>query len=135
MKFFACILLILYIDSSNFKTEGENPALYYGTTFGHYFQILHRLGKYEEMLALTSSQTIEKFGEGRLLDFYQKMDFSYKLKLKARNGNILHYETQIFATKKTLKFGLKLFWCAKNHFFYHSMSKSHYLHPDKGVIS
>lgn len=90
--------------SFHLKHEDENPVLYYGTTFGHYFQILHKLGRYNEMLALTSGQTINRFGSEKLLDFYQNMDFSYSLKLKAKDGNTLIYETKIFATKKTLKF-------------------------------
>ena len=104
MKFFTFIMLVISLDSSNFKPEGENPVFYYGTTFGHYFQILHKLGKYEEMLKLTSDQTIEKFGAEKLIEFYQNMNFSYPLKLKAKNGNTLFYQTIIFGTNRTLKF-------------------------------
>ncbi len=104
MKLFTCILLLLTLNSSQINQEDENPALYLGTTFGHYFQILHRLGKYEKMLELTSNQTINHFGAEKLIDFYQNMDFSYPLKLKALNGNTLFYQTIIFGTKKTLKF-------------------------------
>jgi len=95
---------MLYIDSPKIRLEDENPVLFQGTTFGHYFQILHKLGRYNEMLALTSDQTINRFGSEKLLIFYQNMNFSYPLKLKAINGNTLFYESQIFATKSTLKF-------------------------------
>jgi hypothetical protein len=86
----------------------ENPVLFYGSTFGEYFQRLHKQGKYTEMLEVTSSTTIKKFGRDRLLRFYKEMEFSYTLKLKSMNSCTLFYETVIFGTKRTLKFHFSL---------------------------
>jgi len=80
-----------------------NPVLYQGSSFGQYFQILHKTGNYNEMLAITSENSIKKHGKEKLLNFYQEMDFSYPLKLKAFNNSILFYETEINATKKTIQ--------------------------------
>lgn len=80
-----------------------NPVLYQGSSFGQYFQILHKTGNYNEMLTVTSESTIKKHGKEKLLAFYQDMDFSYPLKLKAFKNGILFYETEINATKKTLQ--------------------------------
>lgn len=81
----------------------DNPAIYMGSSFGQYFQILHKTGKYEEMLKVTSQSTIEKFSREELLRFYQEMDFSFPLKLKAFENEILYYKTEINATQKTIQ--------------------------------
>jgi hypothetical protein len=107
MKTTTCFILFVLLCS--FK-EGrqyhndENPAIYLGTTFGHYFQVLYRQGRYTEMLEVTSSTTIKKFGRDRLLRFFEEMDFSYRIKLKSLSETTLFYETKIFGTKRTLKF-------------------------------
>jgi hypothetical protein len=80
-----------------------NPVLYQGSSFGQYFQILHKTGNYNDMLAVTSESTIKKQGKDKLLAFYQEMDFSYPLKLKAFKNGVLFYETEINATKKTIQ--------------------------------
>jgi hypothetical protein len=93
------ISLILSLTAPN----DCNPVLYQGSSFGQYFQILHKTGNYSEMLNLTSESTIKKHGKEKLLAFYQEMDFSYPLKLKAFNNGVLFYETEIKATKKTIQ--------------------------------
>ena len=96
-------LLVLPILLSLTTPKDCNPVLYQGSSFGQYFQILHKTGNYNEMLAITSETSIKKHGKEKLLNFYQEMDFSYKLKLKAFNNSILFYETEINATKKTIQ--------------------------------
>ena len=103
MKTLMLIVFILGKLSPKSQIKDESPVLYYGTTFGEYFQMLHKLGDYESMLRVTSQSTIKQFGQKRLLAFYQEMEFSYPLKLKAHQGNILYYFTTILATKKTIQ--------------------------------
>jgi hypothetical protein len=93
------ISLILSLTAPN----DCNPVLYQGSSFGQYFQILHKTGNYIEMLNVTSESTIKKHGKEKLLAFYQDMDFSYRLKLKAFKNGVLFYETEINATKKTIQ--------------------------------
>lgn len=84
-----------------------NPVFMYGSSFGNYFQILYKTGKFEEMLKLTSSESIKKFGKNKILNFYKNMDFAYTIKLKSLNkeGDLttLNYEGQVVATKKMLR--------------------------------
>jgi len=74
------------------------------TTFGNYFQILWKTGKFDDMLKITSSQSIKKFGKEKILEFYKNMYFGYFIKLKSTNNNAdnkmttLNYETKIYAT-------------------------------------
>jgi hypothetical protein len=96
-------LFVLTILLSLTTPKDCNPVLYQGSSFGQYFQILHKTGNYNEMLAITSETSIKKHGKEKLLNFYQEMDFSYPLKLKTFNNNILLYETEINATKKTIQ--------------------------------
>lgn len=93
------ISLILSLTAPN----DCNPVLYQGSTFGQYFQILHKTGNYNDMLAVTSEGSLKKHGKEKILNFYQEMEFSYPLKLKAFKNGILFYETEINATKKTIQ--------------------------------
>jgi hypothetical protein len=106
MKTLPHLILAIVFCSFHFSDgkNHENPVLFYGSTFGEYFQRLHKQGKYTEMLEVTSSETIKKFGRDKLMMFYEQMDFSYTLKLKSMNSCTLFYETVIFGTKRTLKF-------------------------------
>lgn len=81
----------------------NNPALFMGSTFGEFMQILHKTGEYNTMLTYTAGQTVKKFGKTELLHFYQKINFSYPLTLKAYKANQLHYQTTINATQKTIQ--------------------------------
>jgi hypothetical protein len=84
----------------------NNPAIFMGSTFGEFIQVLHKTGKYNEMLIYTSETTKQNFSNKQLLDFYQNMQFSYPLKLKAIENNILLYKTTINATEKTIQFNV-----------------------------
>lgn len=88
----------------------NNSAIFVGSTFGEFFQILHKTGNYSEMLVYTSSKTKKQFSNTELLDFYQNMQFSYPLNLKAIDKQINHqvllYKTTINATKKTIQFNV-----------------------------
>lgn len=85
----------------------DNPALYMGSSFGEFLQMCHKTGVYQKMLDFTSVVTREKYGDSTLLDYFQKMQFSYPLKLKAirqKGGKFtLFYSTKIFATEKTIQ--------------------------------
>jgi hypothetical protein len=86
----------------------SNPVLIYGSSFGNYFQMLYKTGKYEEMIKFTSSKSVKSFGSKAILELYKKMNFGYTIKLKSKNdldnGSImLNYETIITATKGMLR--------------------------------
>lgn len=55
------------------------------------------------MLIYTSSKTKRQYSDSVMIDFYRHMDFSYPLKLKAYNNNVLYYQTTINATQKTIQ--------------------------------
>jgi hypothetical protein len=87
----------------------SNPVLIYGSDFGNYFQSMFERGKYDEMLAFTSSESIELYGEDAILDYYEnEMQFGYELgKVKSKNveGGVttLNYKANIDATKVVIK--------------------------------
>lgn len=81
----------------------KDPVLFLGSTFGQFFQMLHKTGDYEQMLTYTCKKTKSNFSRGDLLLFYQQMNFSYPLKLKAYKNGILYYRTTIGATQSTLQ--------------------------------
>ncbi|PKP47634.1 MAG: hypothetical protein CVT95_05420 [Bacteroidetes bacterium HGW-Bacteroidetes-12] len=85
----------------------SNPSIFMGSSFGSFFQMLHKTGKYNEMLRYTSKKTKEKYSNEQLLAFYTNIQFSYPLKLKAKkeenNIIILLYQTTINATQKTIQ--------------------------------
>ena len=91
----------------------SNPVLIYGSSFGEYFQVLYKTGKFEDMLAFTSSASIEKFGQDKVLNFYKTMDFAYDIKLKSINAaetpvgvTTLNYIAGIMATRSMLRMGV-----------------------------
>lgn len=96
------------------ETPFKNPVLIYGSSFGHYFQTLYKLSKYEEMIKFTSSKTIAKYGRGKLLNMYEKLDFAIPLKLinmtnDSTTGNFqLTYETSIVATNRIFRMQVRL---------------------------
>jgi hypothetical protein len=97
------IILSFVASMGYFSPKDCNPVLFQGSSFGQYFQILHKTGNYDEMLAVTSESTLKKYGKKKILNFYKEMDFSYPLKLKAFKNGVLYYETEINATKKTIQ--------------------------------
>lgn len=88
--------------------EFSNPALIYGSSFGNYFQVLYKQGKFNEMLKFTSKTSRDRFGDKAILNAYKLMDFGYVLKLsnmenKSDSLYLLNYEIQEMATKKILR--------------------------------
>lgn len=77
-----------------------------GTSFGLYMQALYKLGKFDDMIKLTSSKTLSKFGKENVLEFYKNMPFAYKMKLNSYNvtgDSILNYEAGIMATRSMIR--------------------------------
>jgi hypothetical protein len=87
----------------------SNPAIFQGSSFGHFFQSLLRTGQYATMLRFTSRSTRIKFGDERLLEYYQEeMQFGYVLgKLKAVTGDdtllLIYPESYLQATRKIVQ--------------------------------
>jgi len=84
----------------------SNPVLIYGTSFGDFFQMLYKQGKFNEMLKFTSSGTISKFGSEEIVDMYKNMAFAYDMRLKSTTGSdtiFLNYEAGIYATKHMVR--------------------------------
>jgi hypothetical protein len=88
----------------------SNPALIYGSDFGHFFRALYAQGKFEDMVKFTSSETVNQFGHDALIDFYKnKFKFGYELGTlgsitKEGNSLVLNYpKVHIIATKKVVR--------------------------------
>lgn len=98
------------LTEKNPEIKLNNPAIFMGSTFGEFFQILHKTGNYSGMLIYTSNKTKKRFNNTELIEFFQNMQFSYPLKLKAINEQndyqTLLYNTTIDATEKTIQFNV-----------------------------
>jgi len=86
----------------------SNPALIMGSTFGHYFQSLYKLGKYDEMLKFTTAESMAAMGGSEVVKkMYSKLKFAYDMRLKSKtiSGDtiILNYEAGIYATKHMIR--------------------------------
>ncbi|MEK6829523.1 MAG: hypothetical protein AABY15_05345 [Nanoarchaeota archaeon] len=83
-----------------------------GTDFGNFFKTLYKQGKFEDMLAFTSSQSIDQFGKEVILDFYKNnLQFGYEIgkpHSQTVTGEIitLNYDANIIATKKVVRFNV-----------------------------
>jgi hypothetical protein len=90
----------------------SNPVLMHGSSFGNYFQALYKVGRFEEMLKFTSSESIKRFGKDKILEFYKNMDFAYNIVLKSKTVNdsvaTLNYEAGIMATRHMLRIDVVL---------------------------
>lgn len=79
-----------------------NPFLIEGSDFGHFFQALYKLGKFDDMVKFTSSGTLAQFGCTKVFEFYKTMDFAYDVKLKSHNNIndtiVLNYKPEIMAS-------------------------------------
>lgn len=87
-----------------------NPALINGSTFGHYFQSLYRLGLYNDMLRFTDSGTVQILGKEQILIYFKtKLKFDYELgRLTniASRGDTLeltYSKAQIGATRRVIR--------------------------------
>lgn len=92
----------LGVAQSFVKYDFSNPLLIHGTSFGNYFQVLYKQGKFEEMLNFTSKESLLKYGRKRIEEYYRSTSFGYKIKLNSylmENGvYILNYQAIINAT-------------------------------------
>lgn len=99
--------------SKDFQLSYNNPCLFAGSNLPSVYQRLWINGDYTTMLKFTSNESRSKFGDSKLLDYFQRMDFGYKLKLKSRNfeedgAQTLNCEALINATKKIVRFKCKV---------------------------
>ena len=85
----------------------SNPVLIYGSSFGNIMQQLYLTGNYEMMLKLTEKESRILYGDNAILRYYEKMQFSYPLRLvsHSQSGNKyrLIYKSKIDATVVRLK--------------------------------
>ncbi len=88
------------------KGEFSNPAIIFGTDFLTFFKSLRKLGKFDDMIKFTSSESIEKYGTSELIKFYQNsfnnMSDSKLINLE-NNGEgkyTMYYSNSEFATKR-----------------------------------
>lgn len=88
----------------------SNPALINGSSFGHYFQCLYRLGLFNDMLRFTESGSVQRFGKDQILSFYQsklKLDYELgKLTNVMRRGDTLeltYSRAKIDATRRVIR--------------------------------
>ena len=103
------LILILFSSISLAQTNKpfSNPALFYGTNIGEYFQTLCRMHDIDEMIKFTAKESKDKFGIPALKTLYSQMEFSYKIKLKAEqqtspNHYNMIYETTVMDTRGKL---------------------------------
>ncbi len=53
------------------KSDFSNPAIIYGVDFLTFFKSLRKLGKYDEMVKFTSSESLDKYGQSHLTSYYE----------------------------------------------------------------
>lgn len=95
---------------SDVLTPYKNPFFIYGSDFGNFFQTMYKLGNYDQMIAFTSKESVDKFGKDVILDFYKnKLDFGYDIGKYPLSNNVsgnvvtINYEANIMATKKIIR--------------------------------
>ena len=95
---------------SDVLTPYKNPFFIYGSDFGNFFQTMYKLGNYDQMIAFTSKESVDKFGKDVTLDFYKnKLDFGYDIGKYPLSNNVsgnvvtINYEANIMATKKIIR--------------------------------
>lgn len=91
----------------------SNPVLIMGSTFGHYFQSLYKLGKYDEMVKFTTVESVAAMGGPEAVKkMYSKLKFAYDMRLKSKSISgdtiILNYEAGIYATKHMVRIPVKI---------------------------
>lgn len=95
--------------SKDFHLSYNDPCLFAGSTLPNVYQRLWINGDYSCMLKFTASQSRLKYGDDKLTEYFQNIDFGYKLKLRSRNyekdgTQTLNCESQINATRKVIRF-------------------------------
>jgi len=106
------------VDNPSLLTKKEkiqansyaNPTLINGSSFGHYFQSLYRLGRYEDMTKFTDSGSVSKYGQTQLVHYYQnkfKFDFELgklsNLTIKGDTFFLSYSKAQIDATRRLIR--------------------------------
>lgn len=100
--------LVKVKNETDDKVKLNDPAVFAGSDFGTYFSTLYRLGKFDEMIAFTSSESIKQYGREKVLDFYKndlKLGYDMKLTSKTVSGDTttLNYDANIIATKRVIR--------------------------------
>lgn len=91
----------------------NNPALMHGSSFGNYFQSLYKLGRFDDMLKFTSDDSKRKFGNEKIRQAYEEMDFGYVIKLKSivpqlDSTIILNYLSTQFPANKIIRMDVRI---------------------------
>lgn len=85
-------------------SEFSNPGFMAGSSFGDFFITMLKTQNYNMALKFTSKESIDKFGEVKILEKYKDFKYSYKLTQKSitKEGSIftISYTTNEFATSK-----------------------------------
>lgn len=100
--------LVTVKNETDDKVKLNDPAVFAGSDFGTYFSTLYRLGKFDEMIAFTSSESIKQRGREKVLDFYKndlKLGYDMNLTSKTVSGDTttLNYDANIIATKRVIR--------------------------------
>lgn len=113
MKRFSTLLFLIIAAAPFAKAQDfgqkpfSNPAFMLGTDLGKYMQTLYRLNKVDEMVKFTSSETIRKYGIGKVRSYYETCGFGYEIKLASMTGDgrykILTYNAKINATNNIVR--------------------------------
>ena len=88
------------------RGEFSNPAIIFGTDFLSFFKSLRKLGKFDDMIKFTASESIKKYGKSELLKMYENsfnnMSDSKLLNLESNGENkyTMYYSNSEFATKR-----------------------------------
>ncbi len=107
LKLFGFLVLIFLAFpgsgwSQNQNISWKNPILIAGSDFGLVFQGCLKTGNQEMLLALTSQESRSKYGDSTILNYYNKMQFAYSIKLiaykKVDNYFFMTYNANFLAT-------------------------------------
>ena len=105
-KFLLIFCVLPYVSYSQENTF-NNPALFFGSSFGNIFQAYYKQGDYNMLLHLTSKKSRLDFSDETLLQYYQTMQFAFHIKLKSikKEGDefTLNYIADIQATKHLIR--------------------------------
>lgn len=73
-----------------------------GTDFLSLFQAYYKVGDWDMLLKLTSSESRKRYGDARILAYYRQMNFGYRIRLislkTVQTSYELTYKAQIQAT-------------------------------------
>ena len=103
MSYLKLCFILFAIQSLPVQTiDYSYPPLIAGSSWGNIFQRYYLQGDYETMMKLTSQESINQYGYATIKQYYQSMDFGYKLKLKSwtkeKKYYTLNYTSTILAT-------------------------------------